>query len=373
MNFFSNHSWEVILQRNLYSNSLGTWLTALMTALFTLLFLNLVLRYVVKRLTAVAKRTDNHLDDLAGLLLKKTTFVFLLVLSLYSGSLALELNAAGKMLVSRVTMMIVFIQAGIWIDTTIRFYTGHYLKIHKEKANTNKTSTVLAMGFIGRVLVWTLLFMLSLSALGINITALVAGLGIGGIAVALAVQNILSDLFASLSIMLDEPFAVGDFIVIDQFAGTVEHIGLKTTRLRSLDGEQVIISNNDLLASRIRNYTSLRERRVLFHLHVPYTTEHEKLSRIPEIIREVIEAQQLTRFDRAHFTHYTEYSLKYEVAYYVLSTSYNQYLDIHQQINLAIFRRFRDEGIQFAHPTRTILIHPPSEVRPLDELSEERN
>jgi len=195
-----------------------------------------------------------------------------------------------------------------------------------------------------------------LDNLGVDITALVAGLGIGGIAVALAAQNVLGDLFASLSIVLDKPFVVGDFLNVDDFLGSVEHVGLKTTRLRSLSGEQLVFSNNDLLNSRIRNYGRMFERRVVFSLGVTYETPPEKLRGIPTIIREAVEAKDKVRFDRAHFQKYGDFALVFEVVYYVLSSDYTLCMDIQQSVNLRIYERFAEEGIEFAYPTQKLYV-----------------
>jgi small-conductance mechanosensitive channel len=197
---------------------------------------------------------------------------------------------------------------------------------------------------------------LALDNLGVNVTALVAGLGVGGVAVALAVQNILGDLFASLSIVLDKPFVLGDFIIVGELLGAVENIGIKTTRVRSLSGEQLIFSNNDLLNSRIRNFGRMAERRVVFQLGVVYGTPKAKLEQIPAIIRSAIEAQQQTRFDRSHFAGYGDFSLDFENVYYVLDRDYNVYMDIQQAINLEIYGRFAEDGIEFAYPTQTLYL-----------------
>jgi len=198
--------------------------------------------------------------------------------------------------------------------------------------------------------------LLILDNFGVNITGLVAGLGIGGIAVALAVQNILGDLLASLSIVLDKPFVIGDFIVVDSLSGTIEHIGLKTTRIRSLNGEQLIFSNNDLLKSRIRNFKRMSERRVVFHLGVVYQTSLEQLKIIKKIVAEIIEKRQKVRFDRVHFKEYSSSSLIYEVVYYVSSPDFNVYMDIQETINLEILQRFQEEKIEFAYPTQTLYV-----------------
>lgn len=195
-----------------------------------------------------------------------------------------------------------------------------------------------------------------LDNLGVNITGLVAGLGIGGIAVALAVQNILGDLLASLSIVLDKPFVIGDFIVVDSLSGTIEHIGLKTTRIRSLSGEQLIFSNNDLLKTRIRNYKRMSERRIVFSFGIIYQTPTEKLKNVNKIVRDIIEKTENARFDRVHFKEYGDSSLNFEVVYFVIDPDYNIYMDVQESINLEIFRQFGEEGIEFAYPTQTLYV-----------------
>jgi small-conductance mechanosensitive channel len=185
----------------------------------------------------------------------------------------------------------------------------------------------------------------------------VAGLGVGGIAVALAAQNILGDLFASLSIVLDRPFVLGDFLIVDDLMGSVEEIGLKTTRVRSLSGEQLVFSNTDLLNSRIRNYGRMFERRVVFQLGVTYQTPREQLQAIPGMVRDAVEAHgDRVRFDRAHFAKYGDFALSFEIVYYVLGPDYNEYMDIQQAINLDIHQRFEDAGIAFAYPTQTLFL-----------------
>jgi small-conductance mechanosensitive channel len=211
-------------------------------------------------------------------------------------------------------------------------------------------------------------FLLALDNLGFDITALVAGLGIGGIAVALAVQSVLGDLFASLSIVLDKPFVIGDFIIVDQYLGTVEHVGLKTTRIRSLSGEQVIFSNSDLLTSRVRNFKRMYERRIVFEVGVTYQTSYENVAAIPSMIRSIIEAQGETRFDRSHFKSYGDSSLVYETVYYVRSPDFNVYMDTQQAINLALYQEFAKRGIDFAYPTRTLYVHNESPVQPKEAL-----
>ena len=221
-----------------------------------------------------------------------------------------------------------------------------------------------ALGFLVRILLWSVLLLMALDNVGIEIGPVLTGLGVGGIAVALAVQNVLGDLFASLSIVLDKPFVIGDFIVIDDYKGNIEHIGLKTTRVRSLSGEQLVLGNADLLKSRIRNFKRMQERRILFTLGVVYQTPRETAARIPDMLKDVIESTDSTRFDRAHFKSFGPSSLDFEVVYYVLVPEYNTYMDIQQKMNLEIMRRFEAEGIEFAYPTQTLYLEGLARAEP---------
>lgn len=206
--------------------------------------------------------------------------------------------------------------------------------------------------------VWIAGLLFLLDNLGFDVTAVVAGLGIGGIAVALAAQTVLGDLFSYFVILFDKPFEIGDFLIFGDVLGTVERIGVKTTRLRSLGGEQIIVSNADLTGSRVRNYKRMEQRRVVFKIGVVYETPLEQLKSIPGIIREIIEREPLVTFDRAHFAGYGDWNLNFEVVYYVSSSDYNLYMDIQQRINLAIFEAFDERGIEFAYPTQTVHLPP---------------
>ena len=231
-----------------------------------------------------------------------------------------------------------------------------FFRKKKLESNAGAVTTLTSVGFVLRMMIWVMLILIGLDNLGVNITTLIAGLGIGGIAVALALQNILGDLFASFSIVLDKPFVIGDFIIIDDCMGTIEHVGLKTTRIRSLSGEQLIFSNGDLLKSRIRNYKRMFERRVVFSLGVVYQTPYDKISQIPEMIRQAVEKNSQVRFDRAHFKAFGDYALLFEVVYWIQDPDYTIYMDIQQAINLDMFKQFSEAGIEFAYPTQTLMM-----------------
>jgi small-conductance mechanosensitive channel len=312
-------------------------------------------RASIARLERLAERTTTTLDDLILGLVRRTHLFFLIVLALYAGTWALPL-AHGTRVGLHLTLLVVALwQVGLWAHELIDYAIDQLMRRYEGEDSGLRTARG-ALSFVARVAVWSVLVMVVLSNLHVDITTLIAGLGVGGIAIALGVQSILGDLFASLSILLDKPFAVGHFIVVDSIAGTVDHVGLKTTRVRSLSGEEVVLSNTDLLKSRIHNYKKLLERRIVFAFGVTYDTGYEKLAGIPATVRDIIQGVAKTRFDRAHFKEYGDSSLNFEVVYYVLDPDYNFYMDIQQAINLEMYRRFEHAGIEFAFPTRTLYV-----------------
>jgi small-conductance mechanosensitive channel len=250
----------------------------------------------------------------------------------------------------------VLLQVGFWCVALINFLAERQTRLQSEKEPAQPADFHL-VGLLFKFALWVLLGVLILDNIpGVQVTSLIAGLGIGGIAIALAVQNILSDLFASLSITLDKPFVVGDNIRVGEMTGTVEHIGLKSTRLRSVDGEQLVFSNNDLLSSRIQNLKRMERRRVVLTLRVTYSTSYTLLEAIPHLVEEIISAHENVTFDRAHFSGYGEYALRYEIAYTMKTPDFQTYMDTQQSINLKLFKRFEEEGIAFAYPTQTIFL-----------------
>jgi small-conductance mechanosensitive channel len=318
------------------------------------------LRYqIVRRLQPLAEKTSTQLDDLVVQTVQKTKLLVLIVVALYIGSLYLDLSDGVRSLSRGVLMLVLLIQVGVWGNGIIRYLVEHYLRIESSTDESDLTASASALSFIGKLLLWSIIALLGLENLGVDVTALVASFGLGGIAVALAAQNILGDLFASLSILFDKPFVVGDFIVVDDKLGTVEKIGLKTTRVKSLQGEQLIFSNSDLLKSRIRNFKRMEERRIAFTIGVTYQTPHQKLERIPAMIQSIIESLEQVRFDRAHFKQYADSSLEFEIVYWVNTPDFVLYMEAQQKINLEIYKQFEREGIEFAYPTRTVFMLQP--------------
>ncbi len=343
------------LESSFYGNTLQAWSVALAVAVVTLLVLRLVLSVAVRRIGKVAQQAEANWADLVTGLLRGTKLFFVLLLAAVAGSQVLDLPQRGRDVLTSLAVIAFLIQAGLWGAAATTVIIQRY-QARRLQEDAGAATMVGALSFLVKLLVWAIVLLLSLDNLGVDITALVAGLGVGGIAVALAVQNVLGDLFASLAIVLDRPFVIGDFLIIDDFLGSVEHVGLKTTRLRSLSGEQLIFSNADLLGSRVRNYGRMTQRRVVFSLGVTYQTPRTKLEAIPSIIRDAVESQEQARFDRSHFKAYGGFSIDFETVYYVLAADYNLYMDIQQAINLHIHRQFEEQGIEFAYPTQTLFV-----------------
>lgn len=344
-----------LIQQDVFGNSLGIWIAGLALFLFASALLLLMRRLLQKRASALATRNDAVVLQFVIQVIGETRSWFLMVAAFFVGSRIWSLPEYADLQIGRVFMIATLLQTGIWAVKGLL----KVIDIRRENELEDNPGAVAAMdvlSFVARVGVWSVVILVMLDNLGVNVTTLVAGLGVGGIAVALAAQNILGDLFASLSIVLDKPFVVGDFLSVGEFLGSVEKVGIKTTRVRSLSGEQLIFANNDLLNSRIRNYGRMFERRVVFSIGVTYQTTAEQLRAVQEILRDAIEAQEKVRFDRAHFQKYGDFALIFEIVYFVLSPDYNAYMDIQQAINLTIFERFAENGIEFAYPTQTLYL-----------------
>ncbi|MFC3053654.1 mechanosensitive ion channel family protein [Kordiimonas pumila] len=352
---FSNMSWQDLIEMEVYKNTLLEWAAAFGIGLLLFVVLALIKETGLRKFRETIVRDPEGWGSSLVEALQNTKKLTILLLSIYIGVRGLTLPPVIADNLRIITLAIFFIQIGLWCVGILNGWAARYRE-QQITINPGAVSTLGAVRVILIGVIWAGVLLLILDNIGFDITALVAGLGIGGIAIALAVQNILGDLFSSLSIVLDKTFVVGDFIIVGDYMGTVENIGLKTTRIRSLSGEQIVFSNTDLLNGRIRNYGRMYERRISIKLGVIYQTSREKLKKIPVILREAIEAQEKTRFDRAHFLAYGNFSLDFEYVYYVLSSDYNDYMDIHQAINFIIHEKFEAEGIEFAYPTQTLFL-----------------
>jgi small-conductance mechanosensitive channel len=334
-----------------FGNSLRLWLIAGGVFVGLSLLLILVRRLLLRRLERTAALTKTPLDDMAVVLLRRTRYTFIVCVALYAALQIVNVPERLDHQADRFIAFVFIIQAVLWGNGLIGFSVSHYTRTNL--ANDGSSVTMItAMGYLARFVLFSFLLLVMIDVVfGKNPTSLLAGLGIGGIAIALAVQNVLGDLFASLSIVLDKPFVIGDFIEFGSgYMGAVEHIGLKSTHVRSLSGEQIIVPNTDLTKGRVRNYKRQAERRVSIVTPVHYDTPLELIERVPAILRELVTAEQLTRFDRSHLRAYAESALEYETVYFVLSADFNLHMDIQQRILTGTLRRFAAEGIALAFP-----------------------
>jgi small-conductance mechanosensitive channel len=349
-----------LLTQTFYGNTLRAWLTAGGVSLLSFLALRYAVVGMLGRLARAASRTRNRWDDVLAEALGGTRSLPILAVSLYLGGTWLGLPGRASAILRSITVIALLIQAGLWVSRGLTYWLAQ--RTDEEAADEPaRVMTMNVIGITAKVALWSMVLLLALDNLGVDVTALVAGLGVGGVAVALALQSILGDLFASLSIVLDKPFVLGDFLIVGDFMGSVEAIGLKTTRIRSLSGEQVIFSNSDLLGSRVRNFGRMFERRVVLKLGVTYQTSRERLAAIPELIQNAIEEQgDRVRFDRSHMSAYGDFAIMFESVYYVLSPDFNVHMDIQQAIFLRIHEEFESRGIEFAYPTQTVFLQQES-------------
>jgi small-conductance mechanosensitive channel len=325
------------------------WLTFAATWLALTLVLMLARRIAVRYVGRFSSRTENRADDIALELIRGLRLIFLAAAGLYA-TIAIHgipiPNAGAAM------FLVALVQIGLSLNDLGRLTADWYIAAAPE--DQSRATAVNAIRMAARLVAWGIIVVLALDTLGLDVTALATGLGVGGIAVALAVQNVLKDILAYASILFDRPFVNGDFLVVGDLSGTVEQIGIKTTRLRSLSGEELIFTNTDLLESRIRNYRRMYERRIVFGVGVEYDTPAADLEAIPGIIRSAIESQEDLRFDRAHLKAFDDSAVGFEAVYYVLKPAYAAYMDAQQAINLSIYRAFAAAGIAFAFPTQTL-------------------
>lgn len=345
------------LDYRVYDNSLFSWAVFLGLTIGCLVVLGLLKKVLISRLGVWAQKTETDLDDFAIELLSKTKGFFFVVVSIYAASHYLNFSLGGQKLMHAAMVIGCLLQVAIWGSQVVDFSLERMLRKREANGQFDPTlATIIpTMRFLARFALYLLILLLGLQNLGFDVTALIAGLGVGGIAIALAVQNILGDLFSSLSIVLDKPFVLGDTITVGSVTGSVEKIGLKTTRIRSVSGEQVVFSNSDLLKGSIQNFKRMNERRVVFSFGVTYETPAQLLRGIPETVQKIVESQKEIRFDRTHWKSFGDSALIFEVVYYVLTADYKIYMDIQQSINMQIFEAFQKQKIDFAYPTQMVI------------------
>ncbi|MBL7142015.1 mechanosensitive ion channel family protein [Patescibacteria group bacterium] len=341
-------------QYQLVGNTLKDFLLAIIAFGVFLGLFKWFQRFVLKRLKRIAKRTKTDIDDALIQIVQSLKPPFYSFLAFYLALQFLTISGFLKKAINLILIVWVVYQAIIAVQIFIDYLVKKGLGKEKEKGTKTAISLI---GKISKGVLWVIGVLLILSNLGVNVTSLIAGLGIGGVAVALALQNVLSDLFSSFAIYFDKPFVPGDFIIVGKHKGVVEKIGIKTTRIRALQGEEIVFSNQELTSARIQNFKKMKERRATFSFGVTYETPTSKLKKIPKIVKEIIESVESTRFDRVHFTEFGDSALLFEVIYYLKTPDYLKYRDAHQEILFKIKNTFEKQEISMAYPTQTIYLN----------------
>ena len=354
MNDISAIEW--FRQASIGGLSLTSIAIGAVVALASYILMTLAVRLALARLAKLSGRTTNRADDVLVDVLSGTSRWLLALAALLIGVGMLDLPARWASRVGQLWFLALALQIALWANRAVSIGLRRHAQRQAGTAGSPVSAAATLISWGLRTLLWSVIVLAMLSNIGINITAFVASLGVGGIAVALAAQSVLGDLFASVAIAVDKPFEIGDFIVFGGVAGSVEAVGIKTTRIRSIGGEQIVMSNTELLKQTVSNYKRLKERRIVFGFGVTYATTADQAAAIPGIVKRVVEAGTSLRFDRAHFKAFGESSLDYEVVYIVLAPDYTLYMDQQQRINLALMREFAASGIEFASPTRTLYI-----------------
>jgi len=344
-----------LLEQQYFNNTIEHYLIALGIILGSMLLLRLFRKRLLHQIKRWTENTETKLDDYFISGLEKFGLPMLNFAAIYVGLSFLNFTEKTDKLISHAFTVVIAFYVVRLVTSVIRLMLESFTL--SLDGGQEKLKQVNGIMLIINLVIWSLGLLFLFDNFGYDVTAVIAGLGIGGIAIALAAQNILGDLFNYFVIFFDRPFEIGDFITVDDKKGTVENIGIKTTRVKSITGEQLVFSNSDLTNSRIHNFKRMEQRRVLFALGVTYQTPAHLLEKIPVIIKGIIEAQPSITFDRAHFSKFAASSLDYEVVYFVGSAEYNQYMDIQQKINLEIIKAFAEEGIGFAYPTQTLFIN----------------
>lgn len=323
------------------------FISFVITGVILFFLLKIIVTIVIRRLDKIAAKTENYIDDLILAFLKKTRTWFIFLLGFFLATkIGMPLPDQTHDLLNKIFLFLTILQMGMWGHSLI----GEILHlVLDDKAKNDYSNPVFnVLNFILKTLFYSSLGLLLLSNLGVNVSALITGLGIGGIAIALAVQNILVDLFASVTIALDKPFEIGDYVVLDSFMGHIQTIGIKTTRLRSISGEEIIISNADLLKSKIRNYHRMQRRRVSFEFGVAYDTALEFLDQIPEAAKNIVDQLSATTFERCHFKRFADQALVFEIVFWVEAKAYDVQMEKTHRFNVELLRYFQQKGINFA-------------------------
>ena len=345
---------EEILSYTIGHNYIEEYSLAFGVFLLTVLVLKIFKYVIITRIKDVTAKTKTQYDEIVIEIIDNIGWSFYVLLSLY---VAIKFIWTPVYVNTALYYALLFIVVYYAIKGSQTIIEHIALKIISKRKNKEEEYIVALLSNILKISLWAIAFIFILSNMGYNVSTLIAGIGIGGIAIAFALQNVLIDIFASFSIYFDKPFRIGDFIIVGKDAGTVKKIGIKTTRIGTLSGQELVVSNRDLTSSRINNYKKMTKRRICFTFGVVYETSSEKLRKILVIVKDLFDKIELADFGRVHFKEFADSSLNFEVVYYVNTGDYDKYMDVQQKVNFAIKESLEKEKIEFAYPTQTILVN----------------
>ena len=346
---------EDFLNQIYFGNTILKYITAIGIFVLVIIVVKIFRLLVLRRLKKWAEKTKTTFDDFILNGIKKSIIPILYYSAIYFAARSLNLTDSARNILDVLSIVVVTLFIIRLITSTFDYSIKSYAA--KQEEADQKAKQLKSISALAKIVIWGVGLVFLLDNLGFDISAVVAGLGIGGIAVALAAQTILGDLFSYFIIFFDRPFELGDYIKVGDKNGTIEHIGIKTTRIRALNGEQLVFSNTDLTSSRLHNFKKLQKRRIVFALGVIYETPAEKLEIIPGIVKDIITEEEKSGYDRGHFKSFGDFSLNFEFVYYVLSSDYKTYMDTQHNINMKIFNKFSEEGIEFAYPTQLVYVN----------------
>jgi small-conductance mechanosensitive channel len=346
---------SVFNQFHFQGNSLGQYLLALLIIAISFFVLKIVKKVSINTLSRRKIIRQNEKEAIAGMISVASWPLYLLI-GLRLSCLILDYGEQIVTFLNWLTVILVTYYLIRVLNSLVDYGVKKFSSTREKNGQATSASAIKLMGRIARMILWVVGFIIVLQNLGYNVSTLAAGLGIGGLAIAFALQNVLADVFASFSIYFDRPFEVGDFIIVGADMGTVQQIGIKSTRLKTLQGQELVISNKELTETRVHNYRKMDRRRITFGFGVEYGTSNEKLEKIPLLVKEIIDQLDLAEIDRVHFKEFGPYSLDYEVVYYINDSEYRAYMDLQQSINLALKAKFEQEKIVFAFPRQDIFL-----------------
>lgn len=356
---------DKLIQGFIGQNTFQDYLLFLGVFVALFLFLLFVDKILIKFLVRASKKTKNTFDDYVVVFLGNIGWIFYAYISLFVSLRLLTLNSLVVKSLTFILMLFIGYYTAKGISEIVDKLVEKKVKDKYETENLENISMIKVLGIFAKIAVWVLILLMVLSNLGVEISPLITGLGIGGIAIALALQSVLGDLFSAFVIYFDKPFKEGDFIIVGEDLGVVKNIGIKTTRITALQGQEIVFSNSELTSSRINNYKKMEKRRVAFAFGVTYNTSSTKLKKIKKITSNIMKKanskfninDKTIDLDRVHFKSFGNSSLDFEVVYYIPTNDYNQYMDVQEFINLSLVEEFEKEKISFAYPTRTLYIN----------------